>query len=38
VQVPRGVDLRCEDAVDPLGRQRLDDAVVEHAGRVYDRA
>ncbi len=36
VQVPRGVDLGSQHSGQPLGRERLDDAVVQHAGRVHD--
>ena len=38
VQVPGGVDLGSEDALELLGVERLDHAVVEHAGGVDHRA
>ncbi len=38
VQVPGGVDLRAQDAVDPLRCQRLDGRVVDDTGHVHHRA
>jgi hypothetical protein len=36
VQVERCIHLGSQDAVDPLGGQRAEDAIVEHACRVDD--
>ncbi|RPK40810.1 hypothetical protein EES37_20625 [Streptomyces sp. ADI91-18] len=37
VEVPRRVHLRTQHGRQPLGRQRTDDAVIQHARRVHDR-
>ncbi len=37
MQVPRGIDLGTQHGVELVGRQRLDHAVVQHAGGVHDR-
>ena len=37
VQMPGGVDLRTENARQSLRRQRRDDRVVQHPGRMHDR-